>query len=91
MVVLCCIVVVTGFLPSPVSRSSLSSPPSQVRFPKKLSKFVDSMLAETILGRVNILMIQFFQQVMLIYGLTCCALAVCYKAKPEEFLFRSIF
>ena len=30
MVVLCCIVVVTGFLPSPVSRSSLSSPPSQV-------------------------------------------------------------
>ena len=38
MVVLCCIVVVTGFLPSPVSRSSLSSPPSQVvyiwMFPK---------------------------------------------------------
>ena len=32
MVVLCCIVVVTGFLPSPVSRSSLSSPPSQVFF-----------------------------------------------------------
>ena len=32
MVVLCCIVVVTGFLPFPVSRSSLSSPPSQVRF-----------------------------------------------------------
>ena len=30
MVVLCCIVVVTGFLPFPVSRSSLSSPPSQV-------------------------------------------------------------
>ena len=32
MVVLCCIVVVTGFLPFPVSRSSLSSPPSQVLF-----------------------------------------------------------
>ena len=32
MVVLCCIVVVTGFLPSPVSRSSLSSPPSQVYY-----------------------------------------------------------
>ena len=32
MVVLCCIVVVTGFLPFPVSRSSLSSPPSQVYF-----------------------------------------------------------
>ena len=32
MVVLCCIVVVTGFLPFPVSRSSLSSPPSQVKF-----------------------------------------------------------
>ena len=31
MVVLCYIVVVTGFLPFPVSRSSLSSPPSQVR------------------------------------------------------------
>ena len=30
MVVLCCIVVVTGFLPFLVSRSSLSSPPSQV-------------------------------------------------------------
>ena len=30
MVVLCCILVVTGFLPSPISRSSLSSPPSQV-------------------------------------------------------------
>ena len=30
MVVLCRIVVVTGFLPFPVSRSSLSSPPSQV-------------------------------------------------------------
>ena len=30
MVVLCCIVVVTGFLPSSISRSSLSSPPSQV-------------------------------------------------------------
>ena len=60
----------------------------EVRFPKKLSKFVDSMLAETILGRVNILMIQFFQQVMLIYGLTCCALAICFKAKPDEFLFQ---
>ena len=33
MVVLCCIAVVTGFLPSPVSRSSFSSPPSQVLFP----------------------------------------------------------
>ena len=32
MVVLCCIVVVTGFLLSPVSRSSLSSPPSQVLY-----------------------------------------------------------
>ncbi len=32
MVVLCCIVVVTGFLPFPVSRSSLSSPPSQVKW-----------------------------------------------------------
>ena len=34
MVVLCCIVVVTGFLPFPVSRSSLSSPPSQVLLSK---------------------------------------------------------
>ena len=32
MVVLCCIVVVTGFLPFLVSRSSLSSPPSQVYY-----------------------------------------------------------
>ena len=34
MVVLCCIVVVTGFLPFLVSRSSLSSPPSQVSLTK---------------------------------------------------------
>ena len=29
-----CIVVVTGFLPSPLSRFSLSSPPSQVHYIK---------------------------------------------------------
>ena len=39
MVVLCCIVVVTGFLPFPVSRSSLSSPPSQVQFQSLLRDF----------------------------------------------------
>ena len=32
MVVLCCITVVTGFLPCPVSRSSFSFPPSQVSY-----------------------------------------------------------
>ena len=37
MVVLCCILVVTGFLPSPISRSSLSSPPSQV---SKINLFI---------------------------------------------------
>ena len=40
MVVLCCIVVVTGFLPFPVSRSSLSSPPSQVIFYEKYVKII---------------------------------------------------
>ena len=50
MVVLCCIVVVTGFLPFPVSRSSLSSPPSQVCALKQVSELSHGLLKDLLLA-----------------------------------------